>query len=108
MPKTKKPMTKEDIDGPNPMKKALKAKDITCDYLAKKLKEELEAEDNIQYKDKEGESAGEKHSIAWTTRQKARQDAHKLRGDYPTEKVEHTVTLEDQLRAIHDKRDKEA
>ena len=88
MPKTKKPITQEDIDGPNPITKAFKKHDITVDYLAKKLKEELEAEDNIQYKDKDDNLTGGKHSIAWMTRQKARQDAHKLRGDYPAEKVD--------------------
>lgn len=40
-------------------------------------------------------------------RQKARQDLHKLRADYPAEKVEHTVTLEDKLRKIQNKREKE-
>ena len=106
MPKTKKPLTKEDIDGPDPMKKALKAKDITCDYLAKKLKEELESLET-KFFAHQGEVIQQEDVINWGTRQKARQDAHKLRRDYPVEKVEHTVTLEDQLRAIHDKREKE-
>ena len=108
MPKTKKPLTKADIDGPNPITKAFKKYDITVDSLTKKLKEELDAEDKTEFYDKGGVFTGKKVSPSWATRQKARQDAHKLRGDYPVEKVEHTVTLEDQLRAIHDKREKEA
>jgi hypothetical protein len=31
--------------------------------------------------------------IAWGIRQKARIDAHKLRGDYPAEKLEHSGTI---------------
>ena len=107
MPKTKKPLTKEDIDGPNPVTTAFKKQDITVDYLAKKLKEELESHET-KFFAHQGEVIQQEDVIAWGVRQKARQDAHKLRGDYPVEKVEHTVTLEDQLRAIHDKRDKEA
>ena len=106
MPKSKKPLTKEDIDGPDPMKKALKDKDITCDRLADLLDKELKAEETKFFADK-GIVTDQKDVVAWGVRQKARQDAHKLRGDYPVEKVEHTVTLEDQLRAIHEKREKE-
>ena len=101
-----KPITEEDIDGPDPMKKALKDKDITCDRLAGLLDKELKAEETKFFADK-GMVTDQRDVIAWGVRQKARQDAHKLRGDYPTEKVEHTVTLEDQLRAIHDKRERE-
>ena len=98
------PLTKEDIDGPNPILKALKKKDITCDRLAELLDEELKAEETKFFADK-GIVIDQKDVVAWGVRQKARQDAHKLRGDYPTEEVKHTVTLEDQLRAIHDKRE---
>ena len=87
MPKTKKPLTKEDIDGPDPMKKAFKKQDITCDYLAKKLKEELESHET-KFFAHQGEVIQQEDVINWATRQKARQDAHKLRGDYPAEKVD--------------------
>lgn len=49
---------------------------ITEDFLMEKLKGELDAE-----KDKEP---------IWKIQQDARKDAHKLRGDYPAEKHEHT------------------
>lgn len=90
MPKKKKPLTEEDVFGTNPMLKALDKQDITVDDLAKKLKYELDAEDNTEYYDKNGDFRGEKQSIAWGIRQKARMDAHKLRGDYPAEKQELT------------------
>lgn len=79
---------------------------IDAKYLMKKLKAELEAEETKFFQD-EGKVTDSRDVIAWGTRQKARQDAHKLRGDYPVEKVEHIVSLEDKLREIHDKRDKE-
>jgi hypothetical protein len=34
------------------------------------------------------------NEVAWDVRQKARMDAHKLRGDYPSERVDHTVGLD--------------
>ena len=85
----KKPLTEEDIDGPNPITKAFKKHDITCDYLAKKLKSELNAkETKAQIPKGSKEFAYSKKMVAWDVRQKARQDAHKLRGDYPAEKVD--------------------
>ena len=87
MPKSKKPLTEEDIDGPNPITKAFKKQDITCDYLAKKLKEELESLET-KFFAHQGKVIEQEDVINWATRQKARQDAHKLRGDYPAEKVD--------------------
>ena len=79
---------------------------IDAPYLAQKAKEELEAHETKAQIPKGGqEFIYSKDLVAWDTRQKARQDLHKLRGDYPSEKVEHTVTLEDRLRAIQEKRD---
>ena len=76
-------------------------------YLAQKAKDELEAhETKAQIPKGHIEFVYSKDLVAWDTRQKARQDVHKLRGDYPSEKVEHTITLEDRLRAIQEKRDK--
>ncbi len=79
---------------------------ITEDYLLNKLKEELEAKET-KFFHRKGKVVETEDVIEWNTRQNARKDAHKLRGDYPTEKVDHTITLEDKLRAIHEKRDKE-
>lgn len=87
MPKSKKPLTKEDIDGPDPMKKALKKQEITVDYLATKLKEELESQET-KFFAHQGEIIQQEDVINWATRQKARIDAHRLRGDYPAEKVD--------------------
>lgn len=66
----------------------LKAEAIDGPYLAKKLKEEFEAEET-KFFQKDGMVVEEENVIDWGTRQKARQDAHKLRGDYPPEKVDH-------------------
>lgn len=62
---------------------------ITDDYLINKLKEELEAEEEFQ------RQIGKKEIVIvrkplWKIRQDARKDAHKLKGDYPAEKHEHT------------------
>ena len=37
----------------------------------------------------DGDTVIEWDDVAWTVRQRARQDAHKLRGDYPAERMEH-------------------
>ena len=62
---------------------------ITEDYLIGKLKEELEASIEIQKKVGKKEITIVKVPI-WKIRQDARRDAHKLKGDYPAEKHEHT------------------
>ena len=86
MPKKKKPLTEEDVFGKNPMLEALEKEDITVDDLAKKLREELGADQVTEYLDEKGNLKGKKKAVAWAIRQQARQDAHKLRGDYPAEK----------------------
>lgn len=68
-------LTNQGIDGP---------------YLAKKLKRELNAkETKAQIPKGHTEFVYSKPLIAWDVRQKGRQDAHKLRSDYPPEKMEH-------------------
>lgn len=65
---------------------------ITDDYLIGKLKDELEATDEFHREVKVGEAINTiliKKPI-WKIQQDARKDAHKLRGDYPAEKHEHT------------------
>ena len=93
MPKRKKALTEEDVFGKNPILEALNKQDITCDDLAKKLRAELGADQVTEYLDEKGKLKGKKKSVAWATRQQARQDAHKLRGDYPIEKMEHSGTI---------------
>ena len=74
-----------------PIIRALDSEGITDELLAKKLKEELEANETkvFQYK---GGIVEKSNLIAWEIRQRARMDAHKLLGHYPSEK--HHVTLE--------------
>lgn len=85
MAKKKKPLTEEDVFGKNPMLKALDKQDITVDDLAKKLREELDSQET-KFFAHQGEVVQTENVINWATRQKARMDAHKLRGDYPAEK----------------------
>jgi hypothetical protein len=89
---------------------------ITVEMLAKQAKDELEANLTKIVKIKggldddflpegykvigcsgtdatEGETIIESTEINWATRQKARQDMHKLRGDYPAEK--HKIELDE-------------
>ena len=102
---------KEEIeqDLGRPILSALEAEGVTERYLAKKLKKELSARKIETFKAriqksevKEGSRGGRKKEIVseeeaviyskplvdWDTRQRARQDAHKLRGDYPAERIE--------------------
>ena len=74
-----------------PLVQCLDDKGITVEYLADKLQEELDATEvkTFQYK---GEVIQSDPLVAWEIRQRARMDAHKLRGDYPSEK--HHVTFE--------------
>ena len=62
---------------------------ITEDYLLGKLKEELEADEEVQRRISKKEVKIIKVPL-WKIRQDARKDAHKLKGDYPAEKHEHT------------------
>ena len=70
---------------------AMEAFGITREYLARKLLEELEATEVKVFNDKEAGIVYSRELVSWGTRQKARMDAHRLRGDYPAEKREVTV-----------------
>ena len=78
----------------HPIHKALDSQSITPIFLAKRLKKELNAKEVKAFKStvcgEDGECGDEiiysKPLVAWGIRQKARMDAHKLRGDYPAEK----------------------
>lgn len=80
--------------------------DITPDSLFEELKAELEAEETKFFHHK-GKVVGQQDVTAWGIRQGALEKALKLLNLYPIEKIDHTITLEDKLRAIHDKREKE-
>ena len=75
-------------------RKTLDGLGVNDELLAKKLLEELNATEpkTFQYK---GDVIESKEKIAWEVRQRARQDAHKLRGDYPGEK--HQIKVEGDL-----------
>jgi len=86
-----------------PNREAMSAEGMDLSYLLKKLKREMNAKETKVFKGaskdfEDGkltetyeEAIYSKPLIAWDVRQKARQDAHKLRGDYPSEKVDHKV-----------------
>jgi hypothetical protein len=69
---------------------AMEKEEITDELLAKKLKEELNANVTKQFQ-YEGNVVEADPLIAWDVRQRARQDAHKLRGDYPVEKKQISI-----------------
>lgn len=76
-----------------PILDAIQGEGIDAKYLAKKLKEELEATEVKVFNDREGGIIYSDPLIAWKVRQSARQDAHKLLDHYPSEKHDHTVNL---------------
>ena len=72
-----------------PITEALQRHGITPEYLAKKLKWELNAKEvKVFYDRKRGEVVYSKKLPAWEVRQRARQDAHKLLNHYPAAKHE--------------------
>jgi hypothetical protein len=71
---------------------ALDNEGITLGSLAAKLREELEA-DKKEFFAFRGEVIDEKTVANWEVRQRARVDAHKLRGDYPPDRQEHLYPL---------------
>jgi hypothetical protein len=78
-----------DIDDiPDPLEMALRNEGITADYLAKNLKAELEATTIKFLKDGVRDERVTVEVIDWPTRQRARMDAQRLRGDYPSEKTD--------------------
>lgn len=68
-----------------PILKALDSEGITLSYLTKHLKKELKAKQIKVFSDK-GKVIYSDPLDALEIQQRARQDAHKLRGDYPAEK----------------------
>jgi len=66
---------------------ALEKAGINYDFLIKKLLEELEAKE-AKFFTYNGQIVNKLAVPDWNVRQRARMDAHKLRGDYPAEKIE--------------------
>lgn len=98
-----KPIDPESLTAP--LFRTLEIGGITGEYLAKKLKSELLAKKNEVFlgnvkeftETEKGRSVLTRQVdeilysddlIAWDVRQKARMDAHKLRGDYPSVKLD--------------------
>lgn len=75
----------------------LESHGLSFDYLLKKLKRELNAKEVKVFNNKEQGIVYSDRLIAWKVRQEARKDAHKLRGDYPAEKQEHSHTFENSM-----------
>ncbi len=71
----------------SPIIEALDAEGITLPYLSKQLKKELKAKEIKVFNDK-GTIIYSDGVPALDIQQRARIDAHKLRGDYPAEKHE--------------------
>lgn len=76
-----------------PILDAIQGEGIDAQYLARKLKEELEAEETKVFNDKEAGIVYSDPLVAWRIRQEARKDAHKLLDHYPSEKHDHNVNL---------------
>jgi len=81
----------------SPIIAALDAEGITLKALAKQLKRELKAKET-KFFQKDGKVVEKHNVIAWEVRQKARMDAHRLRGDYPAEEHKHEGAIDITLR----------
>jgi len=74
--------------------KQLEAAGINYDFLIKKLLEELEAKE-ARFFACNGYVVDARAVPDWNIRQRARMDAHRLRGDYPAEKIEGELNMPD-------------
>lgn len=72
---------------------------INTDFLAQQLLKEITATKVKVFHNPKGNKNNRivysKPMALWDIRQKARMDAHRLRGDYPAEQLEQTIRLED-------------
>lgn len=87
-----------------PIIEAMDKEGLTLERLIKSLKKEMDAKET-KFFQKDGKVISKRSVIAWGIRQQARQDAHKLRGDYAPEKHEHSFCddLMDALTAAKEK-----
>jgi len=83
------PVTAEELRARNnsDVIEAMDKHGLTLDNLIKQLKRELKAKET-KFFQKDGKVVEKHNVIAWDVRQRARIDAHKLRGDDPAEKRE--------------------
>jgi len=96
-------VTREEMDGPDMLNKAMEGEGITPESLAKQLKSELEATE-VRVFNAQGEVIYSADLPAHKIRQEARKDAHRLRGDYPAERKEisGSLSLEQVIKALED------
>lgn len=78
----------------SPLIEALNNEGITLPYLTKHLKKELIATQVKPFLGPKGEILYTKDMDALEIQQKARVDAHKLRGDYPSDKLDITGSVQ--------------
>lgn len=76
---------------------------ITAERLLNYLEKELEACETKVFSTQEGLVYSDP-LVAWNIRQKARMDAHKLRGDYPAEKSEVDLKLPNAMALVVESR----
>ena len=74
----------------SPLVELFDKKGITLDYLSDKLKEELDASIPKLFQS-DGKVVESREIPVYDIRQRARQDAHKLRGDYPVERKQISI-----------------
>jgi len=77
------------------LRQAMTALGLTEQVLLEKLKQELDATEVKAALDRKGSWRYSKPLIAWEVRQRARMDAHRIRGDYPrdSEPAPGTITI---------------
>lgn len=75
----------DDVHAPS-MRQRMEDAGITDAKLIAQLKKELKATKTQYFQDK-GIVTDEREVVDWATRQKARMDAHELRGDYPAKSI---------------------
>ena len=108
----KKTVKKEPVSGaemlaamPRSPRDVMEQNGLGMEYLVGLLKKELGAKDTYEKTHKDGTVTKSHHPI-WPIRQKARQDAHKLRGDYPADRLEVSGLEETLQRLGQDELDK--
>ena len=90
-PRKRGPITKEEIlEAVESPVDVMDRKGVTLDRLVDQLDQELSAV-AVKHFAFQGVVIDSKEEPDWKTRQSARQDAHKLRGDYPSDKQHHTL-----------------
>ena len=106
MPKSKKPLTKEDIDGPNPVTKAFKKRALTVEKLVGNLWEIAQRKEEVE--GKQGETKKLQSAAISRVNVDATVQLCKLEGLFPAEKVglDGDIIVNIQATPIEKKREK--